>query len=331
MKKVSSKRTRELLDKFKQAKILVLGDLMVDKYIWGKGIRLSSEAPVPVIKVSREDYSLGGAANIAYYLAGLGAHTYLCGLVGYDDAAYNLRSIVVKVGIDAGGVFPTSNRPTTRKIRIMSSDHSQVLGRFDFEEESPVTLEESAPMLQFLKSYIDDIDILILSDYNKGIFKSEKFLSDLRALQNKKQVYTVAQCRSEKIEKFDWVNHLILSIRSARAVIGNGSEEDSLNAVTDKLRHRTPVTYITIYDPAQKSMITYHGGKKICICSELPTQAWDQTGLGDVTTALTALAKAAGATEQESLELAFRGIDAAGKQTGTGKINFDHLMNQGVG
>ncbi|MBN1354962.1 hypothetical protein JXA40_01695 [bacterium] len=328
MIELSDTRTSELIRQFAHVKILVVGDLMVDKYIWGSGIRLSTEAPIPVIKVVREQYSLGGTANISFHLANLGADTSICGIVGYDDAAHNMRSQIVRYGIEAAGVFPSSSRPTTQKVRIMSLEHSQVLGRFDYESMTPLTTEEEAPMLRFIETFVTDSQVMILSDYGRGVFKSESFIEALKRKISKRKILTVAQCRTENLAFFSWVDYLVLTVQHAMNLIHQKTQKEitDIEELGKKIWENVPVNHIVLNDNANQNMSLFTNGLRSCVCSNTPSQVRDQTGLSDITVAVLAIGLSAGASPREAVLLAFRAIKSAGQQIGTGKILPDDLM-----
>jgi D-glycero-beta-D-manno-heptose-7-phosphate kinase len=325
---LSEKRVNDLIKAFPSAKILVIGDLMVDKYIWGTGIRLSTEAPLPVIKVAREEYALGGSANISYHLANLGAKAFICGVAGYDDAAYNMRAQIVKSGIEAAGLFPSSSRPTTQKIRIMSLEHSLILGRFDYESVDPLTSEEEAPMIRFIDSFLDDIDAVILSDYGRGVFKSESFIKSLKKLTTHRKILTTALCRTENLPFFSWVDYLTITYKNAVNFLHLRTKQEfkDIQEIGQKIWEFVPVKHIVISDGSNQIISLFCNGKQECQCSNAPSEVRDQTGLSDVSVAVMTLGLSSGASSEEAVTLSYRGMKCAGKQLGTGKITTSDLL-----
>lgn len=205
----------EIISKFKEFKLLVVGDLMADKYVWGEATRLSSEAPVPIINVHYHEYKLGGAANVANNVRNLGAHVYLCGLVGYDDAAYWFRKVAREGGIDTSGVFPSNDRPTTLKVRVMSATYNSQFLRMDYESVRPLPGNELATIKKFIESYIPSVDALIFSDYEKGIFSDEEFVHHLLYLADEAQIITVADCKPRHLTYFKNSSLVTMSLKEA--------------------------------------------------------------------------------------------------------------------
>lgn len=301
---------------------------MVDKYIWGSGIRLSSEAAVPVIKVSKEDYSLGGAANIAFHLSNLGATIHLCGLAGYDDAAHHLRSKVSQNGMNAGGIFPSSERPTTQKVRIMSTEHNQILGRFDFEQSNPMSPEELAMVTQFIRTYSDEIDLIILSDHGRGMFQTPDFIRFLRKITSERKIVTYAQSRSSCPRSLDWVDCFSISLRLASKLVL--SESSQINPIPNQIAHEIKKQFnirnLLLYNGTDRDITYYSDGLEMFRYAEKTDQTLDQTGIGDLVLSVFSAARICGASIEDAVILAYKCMMMKGKQVGTGKISRDELI-----
>ena len=153
-------------EKFSNVKIAVIGDLMLDQYLWGGVSRISPEAPVPVVKVDRKTCSLGGAGNVAHNLVTLGCQTRLIGVVGTDTEADLLRREMLCLNIPTDGLVPDPNRPTTIKTRVISG--SQQLIRLDNEFTAAVNQEIEQDLLERSIVELDHVNLVILSDYSKG-------------------------------------------------------------------------------------------------------------------------------------------------------------------
>ena len=164
---VSWERLRDLpLEKFSDLKVLVLGDFMLDEYIWGRVERISPEAPVAVVDVERETRTLGGAGNVANNLVALGARVEVCALVGEDNPAGLLREELGRLGIDPQGLFPDPQRRTTRKTRVFANQQQVV--RIDRETRVPGSPAFLDWALSRLDALLPSLNALILSDYGKG-------------------------------------------------------------------------------------------------------------------------------------------------------------------
>jgi rfaE bifunctional protein kinase chain/domain len=162
----TSSRIRSLFRSFEDRTLIVIGDLMLDRYIWGRVDRISPEAPVPVVDVSREESRLGGAANVALNIHALGGNATLCGLCGQDSEGETLQTLAREKGFGAGLILPSSQRRSTVKVRIIGNQQ-QVL-RVDKEDRLPLQAQEREAMLRLLLPQLDEFDALVFQDYDKG-------------------------------------------------------------------------------------------------------------------------------------------------------------------
>jgi D-beta-D-heptose 7-phosphate kinase/D-beta-D-heptose 1-phosphate adenosyltransferase len=157
-------------------KVLVLGDFMLDVYVYGDAERISPEAPVPVLKVNRSEYSCGGAGLVAANLCALGAVPLCVGVVGDDENAETLRKLLRENGADVSGLITISDRPTTTKQRLIGlaqHRHQQQLFRMDYEEDGPLTQKQYERLAGVFKNKLRQTDIVCLQDYNKGVLADE--------------------------------------------------------------------------------------------------------------------------------------------------------------
>ncbi|HFA47690.1 MAG TPA: carbohydrate kinase [Bacteroidetes bacterium] len=176
-----------LLDSFDKLHVLVIGDLMLDRYVFGQVSRISPEAPVPVVEWGREENRLGGAANVALNTLALGATTYLCGMVGKDTESTVFFDLLKKNGLTDHLVCTASDRPTTVKTRIMAG--GQHLLRMDKESVEDLTEKDELDLLRKIATLLDSkrLDVIILQDYNKGVL-SESVIIKLIQLADRKGV-----------------------------------------------------------------------------------------------------------------------------------------------
>jgi len=162
---------KNLFKKFLNTHILVIGDIMVDRYIIGKVRRISPEAPVPVIEVSEENLLLGGAANVANNILSLGGKVFITGTIGRDEMGRVLIHNLREKGINTEGIVVEENRPTTVKTRVIA--HNQQVVRFDREIKSDINPKTSSLILEYVKSRLPEIKAIILSDYCKGVITQD--------------------------------------------------------------------------------------------------------------------------------------------------------------
>lgn len=171
----------ELFNRFNHLNILIIGDVMVDAYLWGTVDRISPEAPVPIVSVKKKELRLGGASNVALNLQALGATPYIVSVVGDDEDGNSLLKMLKNQGIDNTGVFKIKDRPTTVKTRVIG--HNQQVLRIDAEVDTEIDEESTGKLLQYISDFLSKqhIDALIFEDYDKGLI-SKKLIEQVTSL-----------------------------------------------------------------------------------------------------------------------------------------------------
>ena len=177
-----------LFQQFNNLRVLIVGDVMVDAYVWGKSTRLSPEAPVPVVNVDRTENRLGGAANVALNVQALGATPLLCAVIGADAGGDNLLQLLHAHGLPADGIVRSAARPTTVKQRILAQ--GQQLLRIDSEVETDLNAEEATELLAAYDDLLELADVVIFEDYDKGVL-SEEIITACIAKARQRQIPTV--------------------------------------------------------------------------------------------------------------------------------------------
>ena len=162
-----------IFEKFNSLNVLIIGDVMIDSYIWGKVERISPEAPVPVVRVTKKENRLGGAANVALNIQALGACPYICAVIGDDSDGENFLSLLKAQGLSEEGLIKIKTRPTTIKTRIIA--HNKQIARVDAETERNLSSSNTVLVLNKIKQIIADhrIDAIIFEDYDKGLITEE--------------------------------------------------------------------------------------------------------------------------------------------------------------
>lgn len=177
-----------IFENFNTLTALVIGDVMIDSYLWGKVERISPEAPVPVVSLKNRESRLGGAANVALNLKSLGAKTIMCSVVGNDKESQTLIEMFEQQNIDVRGIIHSKDRPTTIKHRILAG--SQHLLRIDSETTKPISDTESTQLINKVKELALQADVIIFEDYDKGVL-TEKVISELIDFANQNAIPTV--------------------------------------------------------------------------------------------------------------------------------------------
>lgn len=179
----------KVLKEFALKHILVLGDIMLDRYIWGKVDRISPEAPVPVLDVDKEEFRLGGAANVALNLISLSAQVTLCGVIGNDEAGKNLKQLLETHKINTSAIVADKKRPTTQKTRIGVAN--QQIVRIDHEKRLDIDQKVENQIIRKLEHIISKIDAIIIEDYNKGLLTERVINSSIELALKHKKLITV--------------------------------------------------------------------------------------------------------------------------------------------
>jgi rfaE bifunctional protein kinase chain/domain len=161
----------ELINGFSRLKVLIIGDLMIDSYTWGRVSRISPEAPVPVVNVIRRESRLGGAGNVVLNIASLGATAVICSVIGDDAPGRELQKIILDANLSTDGLIVEPGRMTTVKERIIAG--SQQVVRVDSETENSISLSSQQALLAHIKDSMSDVDVIIFEDYDKGVLSAE--------------------------------------------------------------------------------------------------------------------------------------------------------------
>ena len=286
----------KLIENFKNIKIAVIGDLMLDEYIMGKVDRISPEAPVPVVKVTEEKFVLGGAANVINNLAALGANVYCGGLVGKDKNAEKLINSFPK-NVDCNLILKVKNRPTIVKKRVIAG-HQQLL-RLDWEEEFYINEDEENIIIKNLKNHIKELNAVILSDYNKGLLTKSLSQKIIKLCRENNVIVTVDP-KPKNISNFMGASSITPNKKEAYAAVEANSSEN-IDIVGEKLKEKYNLDTVLI-TRSEEGMTLYD--KEIHNIPTYAKEVYDVTGAGDTVISVFTLAKAAGATWEEAAKIA---------------------------
>jgi rfaE bifunctional protein kinase chain/domain len=303
--------------------ILVIGDLMIDHYIIGDATRLSPEAPVPIVNVKNEFITPGGAANVAQNLLSLGSKVSLAGITGDDVDATRLKDVLVNEGINADGIFKDASRPTTVKTRVMAGSHQLV--RVDKEVTNPLTPNLQDQFISNIKRYIALADIVVLSDYNKGLFSPQltQYIIEEANKQDKKVVVDPKGLNYEKYKGAYIIkpNRKELAEAAKTEKITNIEE---LQLAAQVILKQTGAEYIVVTLSEQGMAIISPLAYKL-----LPVKAtsvFDVTGAGDTVLATMAHFMAQGLNVEEACELANHAAAIVIRQTGSAVTTVDEIL-----
>ncbi len=313
---------KELIERFSKVKVLIIGDVMLDRYWWGSVKRISPEAPVPIVKLEKTSTAAGGAANVAANVVGLGAKAILVGLIGNDEEALNLSNILKTSGISPEYLLTLDNRQTSVKTRIIA--HSQQVVRVDDENNTPISPTESNSAFTHIEKMFENADIVIISDYAKG-FLTENLLSRLItkcAAENKK---ILVDPKGKDYSKYKGAT--LLTPNQTEATEACGFEDSAENLVekagkTLLERISTDSILITL---GEKGMALFQKDGEIYRFDALARKVYDVTGAGDTVIAALAVAIGAGQSFFEAARIANIAAGLVVEQIGTTAINIETL------
>ncbi len=303
--------------------ILVIGDLMLDHYIWGDSTRLSPEAPVPIVNIKEESVTLGGAANVIQNLVSLGARVTVAGVTGNDDMGEQLIGLLDNEGINTNTVIKDHNRTTTVKTRVLVGNHQLV--RLDREVTANLSSTLEDDLIDRVTSCISEADMIVLSDYNKGLFSpvitqriieianhlDKKVIIDPKGLDYKKYkgAFIIKPNRKELAEaaKSEHINSI-----------------DTLKAAAEVIFEQTEVPYLVVTLSEQGMVILNRETH-----TELPvkaTEVFDVTGAGDTVLAAMVYFLSRGLSLEESCELANHAAAIVIRRLGSATTTIEEII-----
>jgi D-beta-D-heptose 7-phosphate kinase/D-beta-D-heptose 1-phosphate adenosyltransferase len=315
-----------LIERFKRVTVAVIGDFMLDKYIFGVAERISPEAPVPIVRVISEEYRLGGAGNVAANICSLGGKARIVGVIGDDAAGKILEEKLAKFHFSKlwlPGMLTCNNRPTTTKTRIIVANQQIVRIDRESDDELPALLRKI--LLERAVNAIEDSDIVILSDYAKGVIEEE--LSKI-CIQKAGELGKPILIDPKPAHRDYYVSATVMTPNLAEAERMTGmllSDNENIRNAAKILREKLDLDAILVTrGPIGMSLLNSAGIMHISSCAK---QVYDIIGAGDTVIATMALCMGARLAMEESAKIAniAAGI-VVGKQ-GTAVVNESELMN----
>ncbi|HEU5235772.1 MAG TPA: D-glycero-beta-D-manno-heptose-7-phosphate kinase [Pyrinomonadaceae bacterium] len=325
MHSLTKKRATEILNKAGDCRIVVLGDVMLDEFIWGNVTRVSPEAPVPVVNIQRESTRLGGAANVLANVSALGATANVIGVVGNDAAAEKLREGLRQTGgaqTDAM-LIEDENRPTTIKLRIIA--HNQMVVRADREQRSLVNGDVEARIIKTAKEGIENAQALVVSDYDKGVI-TPRILSEVLPLAYGRIPVLV----DPKLRNFDaYRPATLVTPNHHEALRVSNLEEDNdetLHQAARTIRKRLKCDAVLI-TRGEFGMMLVEGDSSPVYVETAAREVFDVTGAGDTVIATLAATLAAGASITEAAVLANHAAGIVVGKVGTATATAEEVIN----
>jgi D-glycero-beta-D-manno-heptose-7-phosphate kinase len=323
---VPRSRLRDLqrhVDRFPQASVLVIGDLILDHYVWGKVSRISPEAPVPVVHVHSESVQLGGAANVFNNILSLGGRADVCGVVGADEGGRRLLKELSPRRHGRGGVILDPDRPTTSKTRVVA--HNQQVVRYDVERRGEIKPLLQRRIVRYVESRLRDISCLVVSDYAKGVVTAP-LMAELIRLAALRRIPIIVD---PKVEHFSYYKGVtIVTPNHLEAIQAAGLHEEDERAIHeagDLIRQRLGCQSVLI-TRGEKGMSLFEADGSTWHIPTLARQVYDVTGAGDTVVGTLALALATGASIRDAAILANQAAGIVVGMVGTATVTGPQLV-----
>ncbi|HET6675753.1 MAG TPA: D-glycero-beta-D-manno-heptose-7-phosphate kinase [Nitrospiraceae bacterium] len=292
---------RQYIQRFSQSSVLVIGDLILDHYIWGRVSRISPEAPVPVVHVESESTKLGGAANVFNNILALGGRADVCGVIGADESGRLLLKELGGKRHARGGVIIDHDRPTTRKSRVIA--HNQQMVRYDVERRSEMKPQLQQRVLRYVESRARDLSCLVVSDYAKGVVTAA-LMMELTRLAG---AYRIPIVVDPKVEHFGYYKGVTVvtpnHFEATQAAGVHGDDDQSINEAGATIRQRLGCRSVLI-TRGERGMSLYETDGAYWHVPTQARQVYDVTGAGDTVVGTLALALSTGASMREAATLA---------------------------
>jgi len=315
---MNRQRAQEILNGFAGQRLIVLGDLMLDEFIWGEVRRISPEAPVPVVEVKRETWHLGGAGNVVSNLLELGAQAVPIGVLGDDWAGTRLQRSFAERQAETAGLVCDGSRRTTLKTRIVA--HSQQMVRADREDSSPIKGEIENLIIANFNAFLDAADAVIVSDYNKGLLTPRVLQETLQTARSRRKIV----CLDPKIRNFAHYRSVTVitpnQLEAERATNIEIHNEPSLVAAARRIREMLDCPNVLI-TRGEHGMTLLGEQDHVTHIPTTAREVYDVTGAGDTVIATLALALAAGAQVDEAAVIANHAAGVVVGKVGTATVS----------
>jgi len=319
---LSKAQAQSYIERFSSARVLVVGDVMLDRYFWGRVDRISPEAPVPIVQIGRRSARLGGAANVAANLKSVGVEVSLVGTIGDDRTGDELKSLLESTRIDAAHLVVQPGGETTEKVRIIAQ--SQQVVRADFES-SEAYESEHEEVLSRVAKLSDKYDTLVISDYGKGVVGEGNLGHVIEAWRSKEKPVLV----DPHIGHFRWYSGASIvtpNTKEAASYFGAGiTREDLFGKLGFQMREELCLEALLMTRGEEGMTLFLADNEKVQIATDAK-EVYDVTGAGDTVISVLAAALAAGAPIADGVVLANRAAGEVVKEVGTTAITSERLL-----
>jgi len=316
----------ELINGFSRLKVLIIGDLMIDSYTWGKVSRISPEAPVPVVNVIRRESRLGGAGNVVLNIASLGATAVICSVIGDDAPGRELQKIILDANLSTDGLIVEPGRMTTVKERIIAG--SQQVVRVDSETENSISLSSQQALLAHIRGSISDVDVIIFEDYDKGVLNAELIRSVI-SMAKENNIPTVVDPKRKNFFAYQGATLFKPNLHELRDGLGlmlTDFDADHLAETVRKFKLSQQFTGVFVTLSERGVYIDFENDQQL-----IPAhirQISDVSGAGDTVISIAACVLALGGSTEQIASLANLGGGLVCESLGVVPINLALLRKE---
>ncbi len=320
----NKERLIEILSEFPKKKIVVIGDLMLDEYIIGSVTRISPEAPVPVVNVKKENFVLGGAANVVNNLSSLGVKVCAFGVIGNDNNGKKMLTEFESKGVSSEYINILTDRPTIMKQRILANN--QQLLRLDWEKKHPINSIEEDFIIDNLKRIIDEIDAIILSDYDKGVL-TERVAKEVIALAKSKNKIVIVDPKPSNSMNYVGATTMTPNLKESSECINKEipETEEKTMEIGFELRKKLNLDHL-LMTRSEKGMSIFMNDGSIKNIPTFAKEVYDVTGAGDTVISVYTLALTCGANEEEAAKIANTAAGVVVGRVGTSVVTVEEII-----
>lgn len=313
---------KRYIDRFPQTRVLVIGDIIMDRYIWGDVTRISPEAPVPVVDVRQETEMLGGSANVINNLRSLGSMPILCGVVGKDPAGQEIIKSLKELGLVTEGVLVEPGRMTSIKTRIVA--HHQQVVRFDREDRNVIRPESIRDLIDFIRGRIERLDVIVVSDYGKGVISAE-LMKGLREAVMGSDIILAVDPKTDHFEYYRGVDVITPNQFEAGAFCRMEITDDAslIQVGTHMLRELNCRS--VLITQGKDGMTLFETGGEISHIPTVARQVFDVSGAGDTVISTFCLGLASGMDLQSAAIISNLAAGIVVGEVGTSTVKAEAL------
>jgi D-beta-D-heptose 7-phosphate kinase/D-beta-D-heptose 1-phosphate adenosyltransferase len=321
----NTQRLADLASTLPTVRVLCVGDIMVDRYVYGRVNRVSPEAPVPVISIDSERTVLGAVGNVARNVAALGGRAAIVAVVGDDDGGHQVARLIAEEGALEGNLITVPGRRTTIKTRYLAVRRGGQLLRADHEDIYPLEDEAIEQLIEAVHAAITSVDVVLLSDYSKGVLCDAVLRATIAAARDARRPI-IADPKSTDIRRFEGVDIVKPNGSELEAITGIPCiEDDQAEAAANAALARAEVGAVLV-TRSKHGMTLVERGLKARHFRERISEVFDVSGAGDTALAVLGLATGAGATLPEATELANKACNIVVSKVGTAVVHAGELV-----